>query len=428
VRFFIYILFFLVIHLAGSDVTVLQGADPVQTLEYLSDTDPVYKYLENLQKSKTVIPPISFTPEGFCKRNFSFSTRPPSETSFRHCVEVLKRMPTRYESPFSHLLLTDLIDDIRKIQKKQLLKEPKFGTLPINSVNAEMLRIPGSQDPLIIIHSGLFNFVYEMTKLVLLTVDVKENLADHSIAVDFTEEAFRRSLRRYPDLPHRLMKIVGEFLGFGTYTPGLGPTEYDYLLAEMVGGMELFVIAHEIGHIMGDHKPVAEELDQNINAQRLLHSWNQEIEADTFGWHLATLVAMQHASAGPDNFDTAMAAYRMVAPVLFLRYAYIIDEVQSIAGTGSRLPPIDENEIAQLLQAESQGNMSPDIMKLKGLNTSHPPALFRRKTLALVTQQSAPSKLANPNLRQYIDLGLALDRNMNALFNQVGKGLRRDRD
>src|SRR5947209_6995115 len=89
-------------------------------------------------------------------------------------AQLQQPLPTPLEHPSAYILLKGRFEQLRhfaqKVDHEAVIELPAFGTLPIPTVNAQAIRVPGSPNALVVVNGHLFMFVHEMTKVSLQTI------------------------------------------------------------------------------------------------------------------------------------------------------------------------------------------------------------------------------------------------------------------
>lgn len=210
-----------------------------------------------------------------------------------------KRKPlTRFENPLLYQVLVDLAEAIETAAEKQsrkIAQRPVIGTLSFGRVNAMSVRLPETEEHLIIFQDQLFTFANLFAKAVAQAIPIVSEGERYGFSVAREEvlefiEKNGQSVRRFEEV---LLAYL--FLGSPSAAPPYVIAGGTMRVAELLrAGMELFVLGHEYGHIAAGH------LSGNVasarlsmfseDAEEILWNWQQEVDADTIGLEL-TLVA-----------------------------------------------------------------------------------------------------------------------------------------
>jgi hypothetical protein len=241
----------------------LSSCDQKRESRFLSDIDPAYHYLEQLQQAaesdswrsrykgtdaqrKTAEDVL----HDLANRSTSLATKPADLQVLReaekHILEQV--LPTRLEDPFNYNIIVTKSRQIAEAANKvgiTVPRQPKFGTLLTPTVNAETLRVPGTNDSLIVVNKDTLILAYEMAKLALLTMRIEQH--GDNVNIDASESQFESSLQDNPDLLTRFSMQILEFLGEGGSGRIPFPAQYDVLIGAAAAGIETFIIGHEYG-------------------------------------------------------------------------------------------------------------------------------------------------------------------------------------
>lgn len=325
--------------------------------------------------------------------------------------------PTRYENPVDYLLLRGTREEVIEAARAlglETTREPLFGTLPDPEMNARAIRCAGSDEHLVVVHSSLFNFLYTMTQLVLDPVEVESGGQ-----VNFSSDlppAIEVKLRK--DLVELLRGFMAGYVALpprGLRGDPAGVLRQS-LVFVMVKAMELFIVGHEYAHVARGHtlredRTLALPGAQSEGALRrarpaprvpkvLVHSWQDEYEADLFGFRLMVLALERSLPAifGSEDAQTLMG-YARWAPLLFIQYGVMAKHARDLCGRKAA-PAVG-------LVAETRfGTLTPQLTNEPV--DDHPPAPTRRMLLAWALADAA--SIDPPGLRESRQRGEQLAR------------------
>lgn len=193
--------------------------------------------------------------------------------------------PTPFEDDEMYSVLQQLYQDVEKVFQKKPPAPPLIGTLPTGAVNALTIRVPRSDETIIVFEDQLFTFALLFCKVasLLLVVEPSEGGAAHIreeplSATDASEAGKRLSdlLRAYllGGAPWRVQPYV------------LPPLLQMVVAPQLLHSFELFVMAHEFthavaGHLHGSESRVLRFGSQEVNVVQ--RNWEKELEADANG-------------------------------------------------------------------------------------------------------------------------------------------------
>jgi hypothetical protein len=409
---------------------------------FLSDTDEAYRYLEEIQRQAYEQNPHLLiwhgkTPEQLTELQ---KTLPLLAGSTRQPVEYFRKMlskplPTRYEDPLLYDILKTLVDEIMSIPRKADASTsdapfPRFGTLPIQSVNAESIQIPASDQRIIVVNKELFFFCFEMTKLALETVEIKR-AADGTLSVNLSQAACIKRINDNPYLFKRMCALLFEFSGnVGALQHDNARPEYGDLPVAITHGMELFALSHEYAHIIIKHEPVERDAwnvadsggGRVVNVSVLRRSWTQESEADSVGFLLMMAALDRHRNERRSEGGSGLYGAAVTAPFLYFQFSEIAEEANSIYTDGkAREMPTDDELDEVLNDSKERKGESAAIKGIEAKYKGHPPNRLRASTVHLTGQlvhKVPPEDFTQEELDLY-RLGLVLPRNIKLLWISV---------
>jgi hypothetical protein len=212
-------------------------------------------------------------------------------------------LPTRYDSPIPFRILDGLVKRIRAAADNLGLKAhtfPHHACIPTGLVNACAVELPCSSRPFILFDSALFLYCHLFAKSFACCLPVVGREETLSFSVD--KELVQERIEGMPELVSRLNDLLTAYVVTGSpsrakqFTP---EADYVHLIDILRDGMELFVVAHEFGHVYSGHLSDilkrANLHENDLFGNNLSH--RHEHEADIVGL-LLTLQAM--ATSGYD--------------------------------------------------------------------------------------------------------------------------------
>jgi hypothetical protein len=416
------------------------GQSPKETpkIIYLSDTDYVYEMLENRQRA--------------IYENDKFSTQwKNSKEEIELLIEIAKKyhikkkdvldklqsltLSTRYEHPVSFSILKDNIYTVEEQLKKNGIgfKAPKYGTLPTTKLNAST-NITFPESPLIIVNSGVFNFCHELLKIAFKTIEFSAD--KHQVSITYSDEILDDLIAHDQDLIVKFSRALEDYANNrvikSQYT---ADTLQANLEIGLVSCMEIFILAHEYGHMILGHKSIENEdlevRSGNRNTEKslniVLNSWQQEIEADFFG----IIILDSYLQSNPSEFDSLLK----FAPYIYFSLAEIAEESAFIL-KNKRLPDtipqatkdqyfdnLSEVTDRSFLKATKEAKTNSFHYKSTSktpldttltLSKSHPPSWLRRNIMKRFIDQN---KITNEDT--FETLALAFSRNLILLWEKI---------
>lgn len=298
-------------------------------MKYLSDSQPDYRALE------------AFIASGACgellhqEKNALFHVPEMIESFEPLAKEILSKLkigetttpqlpetlPTRYDNPFSFNITQRLVGRIKKACKNldiDVDNFPPFACIPTGVVNAYAANVPGSKRKFLLFDSQVFFFCNLWAK-VLATAQPIVGVGDQvstSIDIELVRQHLSKDLSpvlRLKELLHA--SVTSSPSDAPPYIPSI---DYVPLISLLRDSMELFIVAHEFGHVYSGHLGklmaalpcTATELLEAANA-----SQRKEYEADAF----ALLITMQClASEGMDYSLSYIGPYMFFSGLALL--------------------------------------------------------------------------------------------------------------
>lgn len=256
------------------------------------------------------------------------------ESYVQEALKQLKEMRLRvklsrvskYETSDWVGLLAMLADDIEGVIKtsgRPITNRPYFGTLRTGRINAMAIKVPDSPSYVVAFEDGLFGFANLMSKII---AQCFPTLTEGKFSTDSKD--IERHIGDHPEIADRLIDLL--FAYFVNGHPHFSKQYFvDSGTATLAGilrnGMEMFVLAHEYGHVILDHfgpSPIEKAKVGDADVDTLLLNWVQEYEADMFGcWATISVMAGQKfdlylAYWGIDSFFVCLEIMERALAVL----------------------------------------------------------------------------------------------------------------
>lgn len=238
--------------------------------------------------------------------------------SYLSSIDVTN-LPTPYENPIAYSILaratTEIENSGERIFGWKYKDKPTIGTLPLGKVNASTIRVPFTEQYVIVFQENLLTFVSLCAKVVAASIpsDGSAEPATFSYAPNDIDEKLSSNqviLRRFTDLLRSYL-LEGRPHANGQYVLVQPNRRYSEILIQAA---ELFALGHEHAHAMKGHltQSMTEASIESAPMDGIPFSWEQEIEADEVGVMLA-VATMKHMGydatfgySGADFFCTAM--------------------------------------------------------------------------------------------------------------------------
>ncbi|QWV98657.1 hypothetical protein KP005_05045 [Geomonas nitrogeniifigens] len=209
-------------------------------------------------------------------------------------------IPTKFDSPFNFRIINNLVVRIKSAAKRvglDVSKFPHFSSIPTRRVNACAVNLPCSSKPFLLFDSQLLLYCHLFAKAFARCLPVTNDGEMVSLSTDIKKVQNRVS--NTPEVLEKLADVLNAYVTTDAPSNSKAYTlerEYVSMTAIIRDGMELFVVAHEFGHVYAGH------LKDLLTGCRLPTSglWKysashkQEHEADLIGL-LLTLHAMNES-------------------------------------------------------------------------------------------------------------------------------------
>lgn len=440
---------------------------PTHEPSYLSDTDPAYAFLAQLQNNLNaagIAKPLWQSNRDERDRLMqmsksyaeNYSRRPPptgpaspypqDEIDADVKAIISEQLPTPYEDPVAFFLLKRRMHEIDKARAAlgyPVSQELKFGTLPLINVNARTFAVPGSTDHIIAFQPYLLVFALKMTRVAL-----RPTRMDHEGGIDHSPFTARQIIQSDHDVNDAFCDTLLNFQHFRRSKSSyqLSP-DYEEITEGLSEAAQLFVLGHELGHIIAKHKPAnaeyrfaddgsasgcgiqnhehAQTMGAQTSAPGVVYSWLQELEADHYGFLLMS-----------KGLELKLGAERVplfrTGALLFLTAMDLLETPTGMA-QGSQFDT-REHEIEQIAR-RVKFTLANDthLPTISGVDeatfqplrngTDHPPAVLRRAVLMQTLRSSVvhDDRESSQDLSLYQDLARNLyslrDNNANRPYN-----------
>lgn len=372
------------------------------SLTYLSDSQPPYAILESIQKQEfqklkqPSLPNQDWTKE--CMETFrrmglsgamaalSDSGKKESKKIWDECRKYQKGpLPTRYESPFFYPLAKKHVELVERAIKGTPIGvngQVYFGSAPTIAVDARYRPIPGSQDSLVVLNSGIFILVHEMNKIALWLVPL-QRVNETMVSPNFSEEFIKKHFSsQLPKVREYFDRSIRQFLGFKPFhTPIL--TVLEAPLDAMDKGIEWFIVGHEFGHVLQ-----RQNAEAGPSSHRSRDTTSEELEADRIGFDVLLRTIDQHGREHPDY--TVPKEFQILAPLTYFSYYRPLDEAIYACKKGA-IPTSEDivratDHPSNMIRAERARQFLTDYVKHKSPDQIDHEALAMGLWLGVVLQ------------------------------------------
>lgn len=429
---------------AGSGNVHAQLFESSNKTKYLSDSDAAYHWLEERQRQLLTATPFRVPGLGdvgqvrasikdlYLDNSFGFSGGPTRADQVKLALEaqLSRPFPTRYEHPdfytllmWQSILIESTIDQSDPRSEFKLEQSPFLGSLPLPSLNATAMHIRGSDKRLVAVNWGMIVFLIDLTELALQTVQVQIDPGGKTLSIKTDNEDFRRRLVAMPQLKDQLMQML--LFNYGSSKSNPQPQSASnelFAFGSISRAILLYALAHEYGHILAKHEATSEADRFSSEAQVLVHSWAQELEADIIGSQLLSAILQQAAREVPRQ--QMFLGFHLVAPLVLYEFLRIEEEAKYVI-QNSRAPkplsPLEYERTMALLDLALQDISGrawrePSLASAFGQHSSHPPAWIRFELASRNYEKQYRGLLTDQRQRELAGLAIALGRNMHELW------------
>jgi tetratricopeptide (TPR) repeat protein len=429
----------------------LSAAPPRQS-QFLSDSDPAYLYLETLQeeayRESRQVKPWTNSPEDQKRlqdllarldaRSESSRTGPTSSPLHDGLLSQLREaMPTRYEHPSSLWLLRSVAKEIfdEVIQEHPSFELPRLGTLPLGTLNARALSVPGVNTKLLIVNASLFSFAHELGKIALATIPI--TATEKRVKIDLDGKYFAESLRKNSEFLVRFSKAMEDFANQRQIRGHALPRVLDDpLLIILDSALEGFVLAHEFGHLALQHQ-TEHRLgpgNKSSSGASFLRSWGEEAQADLYAAEVVNRLSFRRQlGEGAGTLKGQLAEFSRYAPVLFFQLNKIAEGARYIRVHG-QLPPeptdaerktvLDVLQLALTRVASSPETSSENTQAEISIPTEvlalgdHPPAWAREILMRTYWRDRTPARV-EPEETAFGNMAVMMGNHLESLWSDI---------
>ena len=323
--------------------------DGRKTFNFLSDTDPVYQYLEYLQGSINNTmkrPPFNYeknTQEGLSQLRAKFNKLhgvDPDREALQELFGAMssRPLPTRYEDALILITLDSLAKRIAaaaKASTRGLPYAPKYGSIPTKIIQPRVLQVPDSKEFLIVFDHDIFTFTSLMANAVIQLADVEKAPAGYKVSL--SKQTVDDKLAHSHEAEKRFFDVLWGYVvkkDVASARPYLLEEPYHMLGLALADGANLFIVGHEYAHVILGHISEASSFSPGrlgfgpgaITVSEADHAKEREMEADEYGVFL-TSKALQDS-------DGELIAMGRWGPTFMLTCMDILDQAQHMHQTG----------------------------------------------------------------------------------------------
>jgi hypothetical protein len=282
------------------------------------------------------------------------------KTFIGELAKQTEQVPTPYEEPGWYAVMENLSEDIGKSADEAELvipTNPLLGTLPTGQINAMTLRVPGSDDYLIIFEWQLFLFALLLSKAVARALPLRQT-EDEGFSFSAQKDDIAQRIDSDKSVVYRFADVLLAYAATGQPSraqPYLPEVHYGRLAEVLRRSMELFVMGHEYAHIILGHLSTAQSTETKLSeAEMLEYSWGQEYEADLMGSSLMMRVMAR------DGMDASLSYWGCdfffsAIDVMDKAVSVLNGEEETAMKLGSHPPTKERREMLRQLLPEMIG-------------------------------------------------------------------------
>jgi hypothetical protein len=288
----------------------------------------------------------------------------------RTAAESVRQAPSRYEDPLMYSILVELASSIETAAAQTGMTvphRPVLGSLPHGQVNALTILVPGTSEHIVLFESQMFLFASLLSKAVARAFPLTSRDGEW-LSFSAQQADIERRIDSDPSVLRRFTEVVLAYAMTGR--PGDAPqyvedSPHGLIAGHLREALELFVLGHEYGHVIGGHLTTATRtaaLLPGEDTEALDYSWRQEHEADVYGAMLAVSAMMR-----VKRLDGALSYW---GSDLFFSAMDVMDRAVSLLRTGDERrqtlgshPPADQRRaylrrsMRQVLGDEAGGRL-----------------------------------------------------------------------
>jgi|GEM_PF-3976296 len=294
-----------------------------------SNKEKVLKYLEKIQIESLI---ERFGKENYEKEFNELKRKTPPLAAEQIITPWV--LTTKYSSPHSSSLLEPLFNKIHNVVTNSdlpPLKTPYIGVAHSLDFNAYAYKFFDIEEYLIVFEGELFILANLLAKIITASLPYSKK-ADGGVRLNCGKDDIENHIKENPIILDRFKNLV-----YNIHSSGRASYSTQYMLNKELGrphyefliSLELFIVGHEYGHVMGGHleksKSVKCMLDNTL-VEKFYPDWQMEYEADYLG-----LMFLQSSVMFNDKH---LLPFCLLGPELFFTFLDIQDRAESFFSTG----------------------------------------------------------------------------------------------
>jgi len=321
------------------------------------------------------------------------------------CNKIMQYLDTIRQTPYSDpgldFMRSHVEDRVRSAVHElgfSVKHNPTIGALPVGFLNAKVVRVPGTEDPLIIVNDEVFRLPYGISKTVMQAIDFKV-VDQHYVQTLTDPDEISKYLDTHPDIVRNFEFVILEYLHQESHVldePVSLDTDLGYVMSQLYYGLadavEIFIFSHEYAHLVLGHSfqrrqplNLAGDNSSAISADETVYSWKQELEADAYGFLILDSVLKHDAIArGKGDWQAdPLYPFFVSAPSFFFLSMELVERSKTILETGKATPSLSKQDIALARRAVDQlfSDAQTSAQNVKAGQdesaNSHPPFVIR---------------------------------------------------
>ena len=278
--------------------------------------------------------------------------------------------------------------------------QPTYGRLPLGSLDAMAIRVPGTADHLIVFHEGVFEFLHFYCRILSSAMAI-QNTFGNFIAVMSGENEVAEAIRSNEDVRDNFTETMDQYLLNGSAIKAKAASlalEAWTITSIFLNLSEIFVLGHELGHIDKGHLAEARRLHLSLgptDVEATIPALAQEYEADQMGLWYSTKWAAYSEKSG--NFFS----FRFVGPAVALSAMHVAERALSIIATG------EERDLARISHPSPRQRFDAIYQPGEVFN-GYPGAILLAKDVWAASE--ALLQVYRPAARKHFDAGREVHR------------------
>jgi hypothetical protein len=168
--------------------------------------------------------------------------------------DLVLNLPTKYQELSSYGTVKGLLDDILNASNLlgyEIPVKPIIGTVSTNSVNAVAFTLENGE-PIIIVQDDFLSFIHLFAKIFVQCLSLKDEWT-----IIFSREEILKNVKEKPEILHRFKDFLNGYIDGSPRNSEqyFLPKDSRYILCTyLIRSAELFMIGHEVGHIIKHQK------------------------------------------------------------------------------------------------------------------------------------------------------------------------------